>query len=158
MLAYRIKYLYISKKDRIFLDFKKAHHFAVTNVLTTLILGGRIMTRNFFSFALLAFLFLTCKTTDTATKPVETTKKGGFTIGKLEWVIDQVEPSFWAKPLKISNKMFISFSLEYKGNFDLDLVENIVIDSPNDYYTIEGDDIQKVIEVDKDTINCKRLP
>lgn len=120
------------------------------------------MTKKMFCFvvvvaAVLAFSFFTCKTTDASAKPTENSK-GGFSIGKLEWVIDQVEPTFWAKPLKISNKMFISFSLEYKGKFDLGVVESLVIDSPNDYYIIEGEDIQKVIEVDKETINCKRLP
>lgn len=123
--------------------------------------GGRNMTKKMFCFvvvaAVLAFSFFTCKTTDASAKPTENSK-GGFSIGKLEWVIDQVEPTFWAKPLKISNKMFISFSLEYKGKFDLGGVESLVIDSPNDYYIIEGEDIQKVIEVDKETINCKRLP
>ncbi len=121
------------------------------------------MTKKMFCFvvaavaAVLAFSFFTCKTTDASAKPTENSK-GGFSIGKLEWVIDQVEPTFWAKPLKISNKMFISFSLEYKGKFDLGVVESLIIDSPNDYYIIEGEDIQKVIEVDKETINCKRLP
>lgn len=124
--------------------------------------GGRNMTKKMFCFvvataAVLAFSFFTCKTTDASAKPTENSK-GGFSIGKLEWVIDQVEPTFWAKPLKISNKMFISFSLEYKGKFDLGVVESLIIDSPNDYYIIEGEDIQKVIEVDKETINCKRLP
>jgi len=97
-----------------------------------------------FCLCLVVFSFFTCKTTDSSVKSDETTKVGGFTIGKLEWVIDQVEPTFWAKPLKISNKMFISFSLEYKGKFDLGLVESLVI--------------EKVIEVDKESINCKRLP
>ncbi len=110
-----------------------------------------------FSFILFIFLFLTCKTTDSSAKSASS-KKSGLNIGKLTWVIDQVDPNFWAKPLNMKNKMFISFSLEYQGKFDLGLVKSLVIDAPNDYFIIEGEDLSKVIEVDESYINCKRLP
>lgn len=123
------------------------------------------MRRNvkIFSIIFVSLFFLTCKTTEEATVPdlpkeKKVAKKSDFEIGKLTWVIDQVEPSFWAKNAKVQNKMFISFSIEYKGQFDIESVKSLVIDAPSDYYIIEGDDLKKVLEVDKSSINCKRLP
>jgi len=111
---------------------------------------------------LLSFITLSCGTTKAAapatpTKAQEAPKQdAGFEIGNLSWIIDQVEPEFWAK--KMQNKMFISFALEYKGKVDISLLQSLVIDAPLDYYMIEGDDLKKVLEVEKDRIVCKRLP
>lgn len=108
---------------------------------------------------LISLVSFSCKTTEVATIPDEAPKKdSGFKIGNLSWIIDQVEPEFWAKDLKMKNKMFISFALEYQGKFDFSALQSLVIDAPSDYYIIEGDDLKKVLEVEKDKILCKRLP
>lgn len=127
------------------------------------------MFRNIKTFFIIfiALSLLTCKTTEEATMPDAPTeqkevkkvpKKPNFEVGKLTWVIDQVEPTFWAKDAKVQNKMFISFALEYSGQFDLETVQSLVIDAPGDYYIIEGEDLKKVLEVEKSSLNCKRLP
>ncbi len=100
-----------------------------------------------------------CKTTDSASVPDSMPEKSGnFQLGKINWIIDQIDPAFWAKELKMQNNMFVSFSLEYSGKFDLSMVESLVIDAPKDYYIIEGADLQKMLEVEKNVIYCKRLP
>lgn len=38
------------------------------------------------------------------------------------------------------------------------MLQSVIIDAPGDYYIIEGDDLKKVLEVENNVINCKRLP
>ena len=119
-----------------------------------------VIKRDFIKFSffvILAVFVLTCKTTDESTED-NSKKASGFQIGALSWVIDHIDPTFWAKELKMQNRMFISFSLEYKGKFDLSSIQSLIIDAPNDYYIIEGDDLKKVLEIDSNAIFCKRLP
>lgn len=114
----------------------------------------------FLFLVLVSFVVLACKTAEVATIPDEPPKKrdDSFKIGNLSWIIDQVEPEFWTKELKMKNKMFISFALEYQGKCDFSALQSLIIDAPSDYYIIEGDDLKKVLDIEKDRIVCKRLP
>lgn len=100
--------------------------------------------------AVLLIFFAACKS---GPAPVE----GGFSAGKLTWVIEQLDPSIWPEPLEGSSKMFISFSLEYSGSFKETDIEKLVVESPSDYWVVDGEELNKFIDYNRTHIMFNRL-
>lgn len=80
-----------------------------------------------------------------------------LSIGKLTWVIEKLDPSIWPEPLENGGNMFISFSLEYSGSFKENDIKKLVVESPSDYWIVDGKDLDKFIDYNKTHIIFNRL-
>lgn len=113
---------------------------------------------------LMALIILGCKTppkkTETAPTPAapaesteaaepssETAVLDDIKIGELSWIVEQIAPSFWPKPLDSKSTMFVTFHMPVSRQVDVSTIQQIRVIAPKSFWVLEGETLKNVVEM-----------
>lgn len=100
-------------------------------------------------FLLIMSLFiLSCQTAKQPPQKKSVTSE--FSIKSVSWMVENLEPSIWNGSLKGKAQMFVSFFVSFSGNFDVYKASKVIVESPEDMWTLGPSDLEKITEIDEE--------
>lgn len=107
----------------------------------------------FLVFFICSIFVFSCKTAAKELPKEQTapTGRAKLSVTSVTWLIENLDPSFWDSPPKGNAQMFISFFVSYTGSFNLNDIDTVAVESPEDIWTLTPKQLEKITDINEKT-------